>query len=163
MDDERMDSICLSTGSSVSCFLFGTKALHCRCSHDFSRVPYAIPMMRGSRNSTAKRESMTMSVHQSACLSGVIIKASSSDTANHEAVKTERFLENHLSMIRSYKRKNSTSRPIHPAIDRAEKTNPAVADSMWNATAATTPNAVAATIVSGSSIMRKLSDNRFIA
>ena len=186
VDAERMDSICLSTGSSVSCFLFGTKVLHCRCSHDFIRLPYAIPMMQGSRNSMANRESMTMNVLQSTCLSGVIIKASSNDTTNHEAVSTDRSLENHLSMIMSYKRKNSTSRPIHPDMDRAEncdlaraevlahyaereqfgrsqKTNPAVADSKWNATAATTPNTVAATTVSGSSIMRKLSDNRFIA
>ena len=63
----------------------------------------------------------------------------------------------------SYKRKNSITSPIQPTIDKAVKTNAAVVTSIRKATAATKPNAVAATTVSGNSIVRKFSDNRFIA
>ena len=120
-------------------------------------------MMQGNRKSTAKSEAMTMNVLQSMCLSGVRMKAINSETTNQEAVKTERSLESHLSMMMSYKRKNSTTNPIHPTIYKEVKTNAAVVASIRKATAATNPNAVAATTVSGNSIVRKLSDNRFIA
>ncbi|MFS2712559.1 hypothetical protein AAH092_22250 [Bacteroides xylanisolvens] len=106
---------------------------------------------------------MTMNVLQSRCLSGVRIKANNNEATNHEAVKTERSLESHLSMMMSYKRKNSTTSPIQPTIDKAVKTNAAVVAPIRKATAATNPNAVAATTVSGNSIVRKLSDNSFIA
>lgn len=62
-------------------------------------------MMQGSRKSTAKSDAMTMNVLQSMCLSGVRIKASDNETTNHDAVNTERSLENHFSMMMSYKRK----------------------------------------------------------
>ena len=120
-------------------------------------------MMQGSRKSTAKSEAMTMNVLQSRCLSGVRIKANNNEATNHEAVKTERSLESHLSMMMSYKRKNSTTSPIQPTIDKAVKTTAAVLAHIRKATAATNPNAVAATTVSGNSIVRKLSDNSFIA
>ena len=87
------------------------------------------------------------------------MNASSNEITNHDAVNTERSLENHLSMMMSYKRKNSATSPIHPTKDKAEKTNPAVVASMWKATTVTMLNAVAATIVSGNSIIKKLSDN----
>ena len=122
-----------------------------------------MPMMQGSRKSTAKSEVMTMNVLQSMCLSGVRMKAINSETTNQEAVKTERSFESHLSVMMSYKRKNSTTSPIQPIIDKAVKTNAAVVASIRKATAATTPNAVAVNTVSGNSIVRKLSDNRFIA
>ena len=48
-------------------------------------------------------------------------------------------------------------------MDRVEKTNPAVPASMRKATAAAMPNTIASTTVSGSSIMRELLDNHFIA
>ena len=119
-------------------------------------------MMQGSRKSTAKSEAMTMNVLQSRCLSGVRIKANNNEATNHEAVKTERSLESHLSMMMSYKRKNSATSPIHPIMDRVANTNPAVVAPMRKAMAATRLNAVAATTVSGNSIVRKLSEIRFI-
>ena len=120
-------------------------------------------MMQGKRKNTAKSEAMTMHVLQSMRLSGVKTKASNSESTNHEAVRTERSLESHLSMMMSYRRKNSATSPIHPAMDRVENTNPAVVAPMRKATAATMLNAVAATTVSGNSIVRKLSEIRFIA
>lgn len=120
-------------------------------------------MMQGSRKSTAKSDAMTMNVLQSMCLSGVRIKASNNETTNHDAVNTERSLENHFSMMMSYKRKNSMTNPIQPTIDKAVKTNAAVVASMRKATAATNPNAIAATTVSGNSIVKRFSDKRFIA
>ena len=162
VDAESTASICLSIGSSVCRCFFGTRLFH-RCSiHDFICLPYAIPMMQGKRKTTAKSETMIMQVLQSVCLSGVRIKASSSDMTNHEAVRTERSLESHLSMMMSYKRKNSATSPIHPIMDRVANTNPAVVAPMRKATAATRLNAVAATTVSGKSIVRKLSEIRFI-
>lgn len=53
--------------------------------------------------------------------------------------------------------------PIQPTIDKAVKTNAAVVASMRKATAATNPNAIAATAVSGNSIVKRFSDKRFIA
>ena len=119
-------------------------------------------MMQGKRKSTAKSETMTMHVLQSMRLSGVKMKASNSESTNHEAVRTERSLESHLSMMMSYKKKNSAISPIHPIMDRVANTNPAVAAPMRKATAATRLNAIAATTVSGKSIVRKLSEIRFI-
>lgn len=105
VDAESKASICFSPASSVCCCFFGTRLFH-RCSiHDFICLPYAIPMMQGKRKSTAKSETMTMHVLQSMRLSGVKMKASNSESTNHEAVRTERSLESHLSMMMSYKKK----------------------------------------------------------
>ena len=162
VDAEITASICFSTNSFISCCFLGISLFHLCTSHDFIRLPYAIPMMQGNRKSTAKSESMMIHVVQSICLSGVNIKASNSEIKNHEAVRTERSLENHLSMMMLYKRKSSAIRPIHPIVERVKNTNPAVVASIRKAMTATMLNAVAATIVSGNSIVRKLSDNRFI-
>ena len=103
-----------------------------------------------------------MPVFQSTCLSGVKMNASRSETRNQVAVKTERPFENHLSMIVLYNRKNSATKLIHTTSEKAVNMNPAVVISIRNATAATMPNAVAATAVSGNSNTMKLSDKRFI-
>ncbi|WP_265509043.1 hypothetical protein [Parabacteroides sp. LFL-25] len=154
VDAESKASICFSPASSVYCRFFGTSLFHRCSSHDFICLPYAIPMVQGKRKTTAKSETMTMHVPQSMRLSGVKMKASNSESTNHEAVSTERSLESHLSMMMSYKRKNSATSPIHPAMDRVANTNPAVVAPMRKAMAATRPNAVAATTVSGNSIVR---------
>ena len=59
----------------------------------------------GRRNKTAKKDSMTMAVLQSRCLSGVRMKDISRERRNHVAAMTERSLESHLSVMESYRRK----------------------------------------------------------
>ena len=76
----------------------------------------------GSRNMTAKRDSMTMAVLQSRCLSGVRMKDSSSERRNHVAAMTERSLESHLSMMESYRRKNSLTSAIHEDKEKQTET-----------------------------------------
>ena len=59
----------------------------------------------GRRNKTAKKDSMTMAVLQSRCLSGVRMKDNSRERRNHVAAMIERSLESHLSVMESYRRK----------------------------------------------------------
>lgn len=104
---------------------------------------------------------MMIHVVQSICLSGVNIKAS-----NSEIKTTKRSELNGLWKPFVYddvvQKESSAIRPIHPIVERVKNTNPAVVASIRKAMTATMLNAVAATIVSGNSIVRKLSDNRFI-
>src|SRR5574344_2912308 len=111
---------------------------------------------------TAKRDSMTMAVLQSRCLSGVRMKDNSRERRNHVAAMTERSLESHLSMMESYRRKNSHTSAIHANKEQKENTNPSVFASIRKAIAATIVNAIAAVNVRGRSMMSKVSLGRFI-
>ena len=111
---------------------------------------------------TAKRDSMTMAVLQSRCLSGVSMKDNSRERRNHVAAMTERSLESHLSMMESYRRKNSLTSAIQANNEKKEKTKPSVFASIRKAITAKIVNAIAAVNVRGSSMMRTVSFGRFI-
>lgn len=111
---------------------------------------------------TAKRDSMTMAVLQSRCLSGVRMKDNSRERRNHVAAMTERSLESHLSMMESYRRKNSHTSAIHANKEKKENTNPSVFASIRKAITANIVNAIAAVNVRGRSMMSKVSLGRFI-
>ena len=115
-----------------------------------------------SRKMTAKRDRMTMAGLQARFLSGVRMKDSSSERRNHVAAMTERSLESHLSMMESYRRKNSLTSAIHADKEKKEKTKPSVFASMRKAITANIVNAVAAVNVSGRSMYRTVSLGRFI-
>ena len=93
---------------------------------------------------TAKRDSMTMAVLQSRCLSGVRMKDNSRERRNHVAAMTERSLESHLSMMESYRRKNSLTSAIHANKEKKENTKPSVFASIRKAITANIVNAIAA-------------------
>ena len=93
---------------------------------------------------TAKKDSMTMAVLQTRCLSGVRMKDISRERRNHVAAMTERSLESHLSVMESYRRKNSHTSAIHANKEKKENTKPSVFASMRKAITANIVNAIAA-------------------
>ena len=90
------------------------------------------------------------------------MKDSSSERRNHVAAMTERSLESHLSMMESYRRKNSLTSAIHADKEKKEKTKPSVFASIRKAITANIVNAIAAVNVRGRSMMRTVSLGRFI-
>ena len=90
------------------------------------------------------------------------MKDNSRERRNHVAAMTERSLESHLSMMESYRRKNSLTSAIHANKEKKENTKPSVFASIRKAITANIVNAIAAVNVRGRSMIRKVSLGRFI-
>ena len=72
------------------------------------------------------------------------MKGNSRERRNHVAAMTERSLESHLSVMESYRRKNSLTSAIHANKEKKESTKPSVFASMLKAITANMGNAIAA-------------------